>query len=241
MVERVSFDRRQVVPIEQAVNRAHDLLEKAERDLGAGRIDEAGWYSRIAAVITPAYLAGDNPRSQSGYSGDDARWTHARGLIADAIDRDGKFLDVGCASGYLMETLQRWCAQKNVKIEPYGLDIAPELADLARRRLPHWADRIHVGNALDWRPPTRFDFVRTALEYVPARRRRDLVDRLLTDVVAPAGRLIIGTYNEARALLTEPTTEHLVASWGFKIAGRSERPHRDPRICMRVLWIDRDR
>src|SRR5689334_6738873 len=96
-------------PLEQALNGGHDLLESAERALEAGEIDEAGWYERIAAVTTPAYLAGDNPRSQSGHSGDEARWERARSLIADAIDRDGSFLDVGCASGYLMECMPRWC------------------------------------------------------------------------------------------------------------------------------------
>ena len=78
-------------------------------------------------VVVPAYLSSDNPRGQSGYSGDDARWKLARSLIADAIDRDGTFLDVGCASGYLMETMQRWCAEKGISIEPYGLDISPEV------------------------------------------------------------------------------------------------------------------
>lgn len=229
-----------MVPIPQRINGAHDLLESAERDLEAGHIDEVGWHRRIAEVITPAYLAGDSPRRQSGHSGDESRWTRARGLIADAIDRDGTFLDVGCASGYLMETLQRWCAEKGCHIEPYGLDIAPELADLARRRLPQWSDRIFVGNALDWRPPRRFDIVRTGLEYVPRRRQSDLVAHLLKNVVSPGGRLIIGTYNEARASLTIPTTKQLVTSWGHRVAGQSERPHDDCRICYRVIWIDRD-
>jgi hypothetical protein len=39
---------------------------------------------------------------------------------------------------------------------------------MARHRLPHWADRIAVGNALDWIPGRSFDFVRTGLEYAPA-------------------------------------------------------------------------
>jgi hypothetical protein len=33
-------------------------------------------------------------------------------------------------------------------IEPYGPELTPALAELARRRLPEWADRIFVGNAL---------------------------------------------------------------------------------------------
>jgi 2-polyprenyl-3-methyl-5-hydroxy-6-metoxy-1,4-benzoquinol methylase len=222
-------------------NRARELLARADSALEAGKIDEAGWYRQVAAVITPAYLAGDNPRAQSGHSGDEAHWEQARSLIADAVDGDGTFLDVGCASGHLMECLPRWTRQRGHAVEPHGLDIAPELADLARRRLPHWADRIYTGNAIDWQPPHRFDFVRTGLEYVPRRRQRDLVGRLLCDMVAPGGRLIIGTTNEEKdEYRWEPSLEETVAAWGFPIAGRSERPHyRNERIVYRVFWIQR--
>jgi hypothetical protein len=37
--------------------------------------------------------------------------------------------------------------------EPYGVDISPALAELARRRLPQWHGRIWIGNADEWRPP----------------------------------------------------------------------------------------
>jgi hypothetical protein len=215
-------------PIELAKNRGARLLERLEAALAAGEIDEAGWYREVAAAITPAYLAADTPWAQSGRSGDEATWTYARSLIADAINRPGTFLDIGCANGYLMECMAKWAP-----VEPYGLDISPELAELARRRLPAWADRIFVGNAIDWAPPMRFDYVRTGLEYVPRRRQRDLVARLLDEVVAR--RLIIGTYSEE----AEPVCERELASWGFAIAGRSERPHRDPRLGYRVVWVDR--
>src|SRR5207249_996976 len=129
-----------------------------------------------------------------------------------------------------MECIQRWARAKRLSIEPYGLDLAPELADLARRRLPHWADRIFVGNIIRWEPPRRFDFVRTGLGSVPVRRQRELVERLLSEVVAPKGRLIIGACSEKKERwLTEPSLEERVTGLGFPIAGRSERPHRDPR------------
>ncbi len=228
------------IPIQLARDRAWPLVERLNAALEAGEIDEAQWHRGLAAVIVPAYLAGENPRAQSGSSGDDADWAHKRGLIADAVDRDGAFLDVGCASGYLMETLARWCQNRGHVLEPYGLDITPELADLARRRLPHWKERIFVGNAINWVPPRRFDFVRTGLEYVPPRRQRDLVVRLLRDVVAADGRLIIGTYSEeCDETRAEPSEEERVAQWGFVIAGRSERPHlSDARLVYRVFWID---
>ena len=223
-------------PIESAKNKAHWLIERAEAALEAGEIDEAEWHRRIGEVITPAYLAADTPWGQSGRTGDESEWTYARSLICDAIDRDGSFLDVGCANGYLMECMERWTAERGLGVEPHGLDISPELAELARNRLPRWADRIHNGNVMTWSPPQRFDFVRTGLEYVPYRCRRDLVRRILDDLVAENGRLIVGTYHGER---TGPDSlEKEVSSWGFEVAGRTSRPHRDGRLCYRVLWID---
>jgi GrpB-like predicted nucleotidyltransferase (UPF0157 family)/SAM-dependent methyltransferase len=225
-------------PLGEAVNGAYALEQRLSGALEAGEIDEAEWYRQFAAVITPAYLRGDNPRSQSGYGGDDERWRHARGLIADAIERDGTFLDVGCASGYLMQTLTQWASEKGVKLEPYGLDISSELAELARARLPQWRERIFVGNALGWRLRRRFDFVRSGLEYVPPTRQRELIQHLLYHVVAPGGRLIIGTYNEATESLTDVPLEQKVREMGFVVSGRSERRHRDCRLRYRVFWID---
>ena len=183
------------------------------------------------------YLAATDARGQSGFRGGPARWERARRPILAAAPRPGTFLDVGCANGLLMESVQRWARQEGHEIEPYGLEISPELADLARRRLPRWADRIFVGNALGWQPPSRFAFVRTGLDYVPPPRRRDLVEHLLAHVVAPAGRLIVGVFNEE---VERRALEEEVVSWGFAIAGRSERPKDDPRLAYRVFWIDGD-
>jgi SAM-dependent methyltransferase len=229
-------------PLHEAKNRAWWLLERVNTALEAGDITEPDWYRQVQEVITPAYLAGDNPRSQSGNIGDDEHWACSRGLIADAIERNGTFLDVGCASGYLMETLTRWAEEKGIRLEPYGLDIAPELAELARKRLPEWADRIFVGNGLDWMPPFPFDYVRTGLEYGPPRRQSDLLRHLLKEVVVPGGRLIIGTYGEERDdLRTGPTEEERIAGWGFRIAGRTERQKKtDTRLFYRALWIDKE-
>jgi SAM-dependent methyltransferase len=227
-------------PIEAAKNGCWELIARLEAALDAGEIDEDAWHREMAAVITPLYLSKTTPWGQSGKGGDYSTWEQARSLIADAIHKDGTFLDVGCASGFLMECMEVWARHRGFTIEPYGLDISPELAGLARCRLPHWANRIYTGNAINWHPPRRFDFVHTGLEYVPHRRRRDLIEHLLRSVVAPAGRLIIGTTNEEiDETRTEPSQEQEVADWGFVITGRSERPHpTDHRIVRRVIWID---
>jgi RimJ/RimL family protein N-acetyltransferase len=156
--------------------------------------------------------------------------------VADALDRDGAFLDVGCANGLLMESVVRWGQARGRVIEPYGLEIAPELAEVARTRLPAWADRIFVGNALCWRPRCRFDYVRASLEYVPPKRRRALVVWLLENVVAPRGRLIIGKFNEE---VEHRLVEKQLLAWGVPGTGRAERPHRgEPRLAYRTVWLD---
>jgi SAM-dependent methyltransferase len=189
--------------------KADDLAQRRVH----GEIDDAAWFDRMAAIFGTAYLSGDNPRAQSGFGGDERRWEVARRPIADAIDGDGSFLDVGCASGYLMECVVRWSSHV---IEPYGLELVPVLAALARRRLPHWADRIFVGNALTWRPPMRFDFVRTELVYVPEERQHLFLERLLNQVVSPGGRLMCCGYGSPRAGLPTHPVCRIVRSLGYE-------------------------
>ena len=107
-----------------------------------------------ADVFEASYLGSDDPRAQSGFRGDEARWESARRPIVEAIHHDGTFLDVGCANGYLLESIMGWSKRP---IEAYGLDFSPRLVEVARARLPEWADRIYLGDALEWKPPRRFD------------------------------------------------------------------------------------
>jgi SAM-dependent methyltransferase len=164
-------------------------------------------------VYEEHYLAFDDPRRQSGFGGDEARWEAARRPIVDAIDRDGSFLDVGCANGYLLESVVRWSRHR---VEPYGLDFSPRLVELARARLPGLADRIFLGDALEWEPPRRFDFVRTELVYAPEERRRELVERLLERVVERGGRLIVCGYGSPRSGLPTDPVRRLVRAFGHE-------------------------
>jgi SAM-dependent methyltransferase len=224
-------------PVELSVDGGAHEWAAMNRALADGDIDEAGWYERYMAVLVPAYLAGQSPRAQSGHSGDEARWEAARRPILDAVDQSGDFLDIGCANGYLMESLERWSLQDGRPVEPYGLEISPELADLARERLPRWADRIWTGNALYWRHPQgrRFDYVRTGLEYAPPGRAADLVQHLLDHVVGR--RLIVGVYNEEA---DRPERESEIRDAGFEIKGqRGWLKPDDDRVARRVFWLDR--
>ncbi len=204
-----------------------------------GRIDRAAWHAAVLALVETAYLAGDNPRAQSGHSGDAARWRHARSLLVDTLpDHFGApitVLDVGCANGHLMECWTAWATEAGHRVEPFGVEISPALAALARRRCPQWAHRIWTGNAFDWSPPRRFDVVRTGLDYVPASERGPYLAHLLDHTVAPAGRLVIGVCNEEA---DAQTLESQVRALGYTVGGRVHRPHRHPAIRYKAFWID---
>ena len=148
--------------------------------------EERRFFDQEQALHEEKYLAGTNPRQQSGFGRDDRDWERYRRVVTDPIDRHGTFLDVGCANGLLMECTVRWANRNGHSIEPYGVDISLKLAELARGRLPQWQDRIFVGNALLWSAPFRFDFVRTEMVYVPKNLRQRYAERLLEEVVAPA-------------------------------------------------------
>lgn len=227
-------------PVHASIERAWQEVAAIEDAFARGDIDQYEWHTRMAALVVPAYLAAADERGQSGYGGTNSEWRQARGMVADVMSHAGAFLDIGCANGLLMESVRSWCAERGIVIEPYGVDISPELAALARTRLPQWAERIHVGNAAEWIPPRRFDYVRLGLEYVPRSRRAAFLAHVMSHYVLPNGRLIIGPYSEERdETRVKPTLEDEVKRWGFVISENKERPHRnDGRVVRRQLCID---
>lgn len=140
------------------------------------------------------YLAADDPIVGSGFHGGPVRWEAERRPILDAIERDGDFLDIGCANGYLLESLLGWAAEDGIALIPHGMDIGAGLVAAARRRLPDFADNIHVGDAWQWEPPRRYDFVYTIWDCVPPDHLAAHVKRLADRFVAPGGRFILGAY-----------------------------------------------
>jgi SAM-dependent methyltransferase len=168
-----------------------EIESELNRAVACGEISEEEWYARVEALVSDAYLSSDDPRAQSGKTGDEVDWRWSRELVLDACPPSGAILDAGCANGYLMESLERWGRERGMAISPYGLDISPRLVEIARSRLPHWADRIAIGNVMTWDPPRRFDAVHAGLDHVPPARRRDLVGRILGRLLVPGGRLVL--------------------------------------------------
>jgi 2-polyprenyl-3-methyl-5-hydroxy-6-metoxy-1,4-benzoquinol methylase len=197
--------------------------------------DEASYYAGNLRFLEPAYLRATTTEGGSGFGGDSARWRARRAMIVDGIDRNGTFLDLGCANGLLMESVVAWAAERGYRVEPYGLDFAPGLVEMARRRLPHWADRIYHGNAIDWIPPDgrRFTLVHTLLDLVPVARRADLVRHALGHLVEPSGRLLVSHYQSART--SDPPVEQILRNLVSAVTGYSSARD-NPRKA--TAWID---
>ena len=179
------------------------------------------FFAELRAATSEYYLAEpNNPYRQSGRSSGAERWELTRRCIADAVDADGEFLDVGCANGLLQESLMAWTSERGIAIVPHGIDFVPELIILARVRLPAWADNFEAANAFYWIPSRRYRYVRTELEYVPLHDRLAFTQRLINLAVEDGGRLIVCRYGPLDA--DEPrTAESALADLGFAAAGRS--------------------
>jgi SAM-dependent methyltransferase len=208
-------------------------IAELDRARDAAEIDEATWYERTEEVLIDAYLASDDPRAQSGKGGDEDVWRWARELVLDVFPGHATFLDVGCANGYLMESVVRWGAQRGITVEPYGLDISWRIAALARHRLPRWRDRISTGNVIDWTPPMRFDVVQAGLDEVPPARRRELVDRILERFLVPGGTLV---FRANRVIEGEPNIVDQLRAIGLRPDGVIEAEH-PTEGTRRTVWL----
>ena len=191
------------------------------------------WFREQREAFARHYLAEPgNPYRESGRSSGAARWEETRRCIADSVDRDGDFMDVGCANGLLLETLATWCRERGHAIVPHGIDFVPELIELARRRHPAHAASFEVANAFHWQPRRRYDFVRLGLEIVPADDRTELVRRVFARALAPRGRLIVCHYPDRGETLLDVAA--FLEREGQRVVGRSSAPNVD------LAWIERE-
>jgi SAM-dependent methyltransferase len=229
-------------PVAEAARRLRDvgdegaarLVEAAE--VARRSLDDEGWFRDGQRLMEASYLRAGTPRGGSGFGGTAEAWRAQRGHLRQAVARDGSLLDVGCANGHLLESMVAWCAADGIRLEPYGVDLSAGLVAEARRRLPRWADRFFVGNALDWTAPggRRFDHVHTLLDLVPEARVGQMVRHQLDWLVAPGGRLVASNYVPVRDRSRH--AEQVLGRLGFRVAGVTAPASPDQAPS---AWIDR--
>ncbi|HEV2376431.1 MAG TPA: hypothetical protein VGS19_30200 [Streptosporangiaceae bacterium] len=202
-------------------------------------LDDETFYAGNAGRLERAYLRGRTPQEGSGFGGDEQAWWQGRHHITEAVTAGGTFLDVGCANGLLMESVVRWCAERDMTVEPFGIDLAPGLVELARQRLPQWADRIWHGNAIDWvaLDGQRFDYVHILVDCVPAQRRPDLIRHHLARTVrSGTGRLLVSDYGPDPSA-GHPVLADALRSWGFAYAGQTSGGSLPGRPPAPTAWL----
>jgi hypothetical protein len=196
--------------------------------------DLEAWERRTAERLERAYLAaGAGPGGSGSTETSEGAWRAKRQHLCVPMDGDGTWLDVGCANGHLLATLPAWCAERGIGIEPYGLELLPAVAELARSLQPELADRIWTGSVMIWKPPRRFTYVTALDDQVPPGRLADLVARLLAEFVEAGGRLIVSSDSGG---VRRPLFDDL-SDAGHPPDGRIhiDRPRRHPLLS---VWID---
>ena len=209
-------------------------------------MSETDYYQHTLELLEDSYVAADERGDLAGGSGSGgglARWQRKRKVIVAAFDHDGTWLDVGCANGLLMQTLCGWAAERNVRVEPYGLELSQRVAQRARQRLPRWAGRIWPGNVMTWMPPMRFDYVTLLPEFVPVELRGAMLVRVRDQFLKPTGRLSVSCYRPGAAPGQHdrgaPSAPQLLCELGFAADGFAEVQDEDGTLWTSVAWLDR--
>lgn len=202
-------------------------------------------YERRAAdvqrTLVGAYLSAPTPEGGSGFGGTAEEWRDARGVLVDALDPSlgpVRFLDHACANGLLAVSMVAWAAERGIELDPYGVDIAPDLVARARGDHPSYESHFFVGDALSWVHPSgeRFDVVHVLLDVVPSSFHAQLIRHQLDTVVAPGGRLVLSEYGDPPS---SRSAEAQVTRAGFEVAGRTRQPSRSGRPRgFPSVWID---
>jgi len=191
------------------------------------------FLARLHALET-SYLDEVDPIRQSGFSGGAERWRAEREPLLEPIHESGEILDIGCANGFLLQSLLGWAGERGIALTPFGLDHSARLVQLARERLPRYADNFYVGNGWEWQPPRQYRYVYSVHDCVPEHLVGPYAKRLLEGVVAPEGLLILGAYGSRSRGIRPLDLKERLTECGLVIAG--ERIVGEPPIS-RFVWL----
>jgi SAM-dependent methyltransferase len=182
--------------------------------------------------LEAVYLESNDPIVQSGFSGGHDRWVAERSPLLDGINGDGDFLDVGCANGLLAQDVMKWAADRGFEVIPHGIDIGPQLVQLARHRLPAFANNFWVADAWAWEPGRKWTFVYSLLDLSSEEMWHEWLS-VLSRLVEPAGRLIVGSYGSRSRCEPPVDVAAVMGACGWMVDGSSRGG--DP-VTSRFAW-----
>lgn len=80
----------------------------------------------LIKTLADCYFTADNPQQ---------KWEDARRFISLCLDHPGSLLDIGCANGFLIKSLEYWSGQK---IAPFGIDVIAQNIQNAQKLFPEY-------------------------------------------------------------------------------------------------------
>lgn len=128
-----------------------------------------------------------------------------------------------------------WGHERDLSLTPYGLDHGRRLIELAKHRLPDFESNFYRGNAWDWEPPRRFDYVYTLYDCVPVDYLGEYLGRLHERFLARRGRLIVGAYGSNSRRIPAFEVAEALSSAGLTVAGSTSA---GPLPNARFAWVD---
>lgn len=219
---------------------ANDFNAYVNAALEHNEITMEQWYEINKVYFTNLYLSQDNPRAQSGHSGNEFHYIYSHMQILDAIYKNGTFCDIGCANGHLMEMVHQWATGFGFDLQMFGVDISEGLIEFAQTRLPQWHDNFFVGNAHFWKPENKFDYIHMRAETVESPHvdaKYIIFTHYMGNYLNDGGRLIIGPYwykNEDNIL-------QQILNWGISPTGYSEKTdYRKSNKMKKVMWFEKE-
>jgi SAM-dependent methyltransferase len=122
-------------------------------------------------------------------------WQDKRQFVAKTINGNGTILDIGCAGGFFLKSLQEW---SGFDLIPYGIDNEQEYLDQAKKLFPEYADHFVQLNAReitslsDRGLPNKYDFVYCSVFDLNREGNIEFIEKYMLPLAKK--RLIIGFY-----------------------------------------------
>lgn len=142
-------------------------------------------------VIEDSYFSSSDPVKN---------WEEARKLISIPIDESGSILDIGCANGFLLRSLEYW-SQK--ELNSYGIDTEAKNIENAKDIFPNAKDHFLHMSFIDLIKnypsifPEKFDYILWAV-WVNFNIKKDHIEFLLKHLTE-GGKLVLAFYPDNSA------------------------------------------
>ena len=184
---------------------------------------------------------------QNCSAGSYKEWEDKRKFITKAINNNGTILDIGCASGFFLRSLQEWT---DYELTPYGIDINGDFIEEAKKLFPQQKEHFmkmdvkDIANLSSLGLPSQYDFVYLS---IPGNIADTEWKALIKTIIIPMvnKRFIIGFYGsnkfpfeseewgEEREQIKERVEEFKKADLG--ISGSKFNP---TKFNQAIAWVD---